>query len=145
LPDGESENFFAQGLDSPNQPEMLRENRFLAHAAFAPPPLWPGIAVRRTASLPLAYAQPSTIEEVVGWARLALPTLQRQRAQGCMARQVILPVTKLTTFIAPAAKEPSAKAVFAGDWRAYPLASAQQLSIVDYGSPINDAPAGRPD
>jgi hypothetical protein len=35
LPDGESENFFEQGLDSPNQPEMLRENRFLAHAALA--------------------------------------------------------------------------------------------------------------
>ena len=51
-------------------------------------------------------------------------------------------VTKLTTFIALAAKEPSARSVFAGDWRAYPLASAWQLSIVDCGSPINDARAG---
>jgi len=42
LPDGESENFFAQGLDSPNQPEMIRENRFLAHAALASAVWWRG-------------------------------------------------------------------------------------------------------
>jgi hypothetical protein len=35
LPDDEIEKFFVRGLDSPNQPEMLRENRFLAHAALA--------------------------------------------------------------------------------------------------------------
>jgi hypothetical protein len=34
LPDGESEKFFAQGLDSPNRLERPRQIRFLAHALF---------------------------------------------------------------------------------------------------------------